>query len=376
VLNQTPTAFGQLVQALDTWAGHSQELDVRVVICGGEALEQESVRQWYARSGLPQSRLVNMYGITETTVHVTACELDAHTDWPRQGSPIGTRLQDLQVYVLDERGELAPVGVTGELYVGGAGLARGYLGRPDWTAERFVPHHWSQQPGQRLYRTGDRGSYQPTGALVYVGRGDGQVKLRGYRIEVGEIEQVLREELAVREAVVVLRTEPAGGKRLVGYVVGEPDEQQRAGGWRERMKRRVPEYMLPAQVLWLPQVPLTPSGKLDRRALPAPEQNIVTEPGASFVAPGNSVEEAIAQIWSDVLHIEHISVHANFFELGGHSLFATQIISRVRACFQMEIPFRALFNAPTIAGLADIVISRELEEADNEMILQILARRQ
>ncbi len=386
VLNQTPSAFRQLQPLI--LAGEPGALALRLVIFGGEALEPAQLRPWYARYGDGGPQLVNMYGITETTVHVTYRPLTTADATGDSGSRIGTPLPDLEAYVLDRHGQPAPLGVPGELYIGGAGLARGYLGRPDLTAERFVPNPFAngrleigdwrlsastisnlQSPiSERLYRTGDLARWCAAGELEYLGRIDQQVKLRGFRIELGEIAAALASHPAVGEVAVLARDDVAGDKRLVAYVV--PDQEQRTKNKEQNgetpdsqfsilnsqfsiqelrafLKQRLPDYMIPSFVM-LDALPLTSNGKLDRRALPLPDAT-AADAGA---APRTPHEELLAEIWADVLGQPQVGIYDNFFELGGHSLLATQVAARVRAALGVELPLRRLFEAPTVAGLA------------------------
>ncbi|HEX2568813.1 MAG TPA: non-ribosomal peptide synthase/polyketide synthase, partial [Polyangia bacterium] len=346
VLNQTPSAFRQLVAA-DMEAGEGARLALRHVVFGGEAIDLTSVRAWMERHGDERPRLVNMYGITETTVHVTHRVL-RREDAARATSPVGRALPDWAVYLLGPSQELVPVGVPGEIYVGGAGVTRGYFGRPELTAERFVPDPFSEVPGARLYRSGDLGRWREGGELEYLGRADLQVKIRGFRIELGEIEAVLASHPAVRQAAVIAREDRPGDQRLVAYLVAR-EAAVPAGELRELLKRRLPEYMVPADFMFLGELPLTSNGKLDRRALPAPD---ATSPAGTYVAPRTPTEEQVAGIWADVLKRSPVGVEDNFFELGGHSLLATQVLSRIGRAFQIDLPVRALFEAPTVDGLA------------------------
>ncbi len=308
-----------------------------------------------------------MYGITETTVHVTYHPVQAQEIGSATRSIIGTPLADLQAYVLDRQMHLLPVGVPGELYIAGAGVARGYLHRPELTAERFVPNPFSSEEGSRLYRTGDRGRYLLTGDLEYLGRVDQQVKLRGFRIEVGEIEATLTEHPAVQQAIVLLHEKQGdeGDKRLVAYVVlrtgGKGTEQE----LRSMLKEQLPDYMVPSSFIIVEVLPLTTNGKVDRRALLALDE-AGAEREESYEAPQTPAEEALALIWAQVLGRERIGRHDNFFDLGGHSLLATQIIVRIRAAFQVELPLRNMFMAPTLNELAV-----HIEEASRQQIRQI-----
>src|SRR5215213_4758559 len=289
-----------------------------------------------------------MYGITETTVHVTVREVTKADVEQQAGSVIGRALADLQLYVLDSRMKPVPVGVAGEVYVGGAGLARGYLNRPALTAEKFVPHPFSEREGERLYRTGDVGKWLHDGGLEYLGRLDEQVKLRGFRIELGEIEAVLSRHEAVREAVVVVQR-VNDDQRLVAYVVGE--ESLKSGALRQYLKSVLPEYMVPQVLVQLERLPLTENGKVDRRALPAVEH---VREETELVEAQTPVEEVLTGIWSEVLGVP-VGVADDFFELGGHSLLATQVMSRVREAFGVEVGLRELFERPTVKGLGQSI---------------------
>ncbi len=367
VLNQTPSAFRQL-QAIDEQQEEREPLALRLVIFGGEALELESLGGWFARHGDREPQLVNMYGITETTVHVTVRELTKADVEQQAGSVIGRAINDLQLYVLDRGMKPVPVGVAGELYVGGAGLARGYLKRPELTAEKFVPHPYSEGAGERLYRTGDVGRWLNDGSIEYLGRKDEQVKLRGFRIELGEIESVLLRHEQVKEAVVIVKKNESGDKQLAAYLAGEPGLL--ITELRGYLKQQLPEYMIPGAFAVLESLPLTPNGKIDRRAL------LETESGRAkaeqeMIQPRTPIEEMLLGIWSSVLRLEEIGVEEDFFELGGHSLLATQVMSQVREAFGVEVALRHLFESPTIAGLAQ-QIEQALKERSGLQLPRIL----
>jgi amino acid adenylation domain-containing protein len=350
VLNQTPTAFQQLVQA-DALEAEPLEA-LRLVVFAGEALQLEGLRPWLDRYGPERPRLVNMYGITETCVHSTYHQVSgADLQQAGVGTPIGVAIPDLRLHVLDPAAEPVPVGVPGELYVGGPALARGYLGRPGLTAARFVPDPFARVPGERLYRSGDRARRRADGTLEFLGRIDQQVKIRGFRVEPGEVEAALLESPLVRECVVVARDDGAE-KRLVGYVVAEAGAAPGARELREAVAKRLPAYMVPAAFLVLDRIPLTANGKVDRRALPAPEDADAGGDGG-FVAPRTPVEEVLAGIWAGVLKLERVGVLDDFFALGGHSLRATQVLSRVQEALRVELPLRTLFEQPTVAGVAE-----------------------
>ncbi|HEV7515038.1 MAG TPA: amino acid adenylation domain-containing protein, partial [Thermoanaerobaculia bacterium] len=360
VLNQTPSAFRQLMRAEEEEAEGAEEAGtpaLRLVIFGGEALEVQSLRPWVARHGSERPLLVNMYGITETTVHVTSRPLGQPDVLGGGGSAIGGPLPHLGLRVLDRGFTPQPVGVSGELCVAGAGLARGYLGRPELTAARFVPDPWGGEPGARLYRSGDLVRRLPHGDLEYLGRIDHQVKVRGFRIELGEIEAALRSEPGVREVVAIVREDAPGDRRLVAYVLGGPEGAPRTEALREALRRKLPEPLVPSAIVVLLSWPLTVNGKVDRRNLPAPEES--ASRGGGYLPPRGPVEELLAGIWAEVLRRERVGVEDDFFALGGHSLLATQVASRVRQAFEVELPLRLLFEKPTVAALA-VAVERAL----------------
>ncbi len=360
VLNQTPSAFRQLVQAQARWP-EGTETDLRFVVFGGEALDPHVLRPWVERYGDSTPTLVNMYGITETTVHVTF-RLVHQEDLRRgTGSFIGPPLSDLQGYLLDAYGEVVPVTAPGELFIGGAGLARGYLGRPELTALRFLPDRFSGRPGARLYRSGDLGRRQPDGDLEYLGRIDHQVKIRGFRIELGEVEAALRDHPAVHDVVVLVREDGKGERRLVAYVVA-PQAVGSIGELRRHLQRRLPEHMVAAAFVFLDSLPLTPNGKLDRRALPDPERSRTSSSGARL-APRTQVEETLAAIWCEVLELDRVGVLENFFELGGDSILALQIVARAHQRGLTLTP-KQLFEQPTVAGLAEVADRSPIVESE------------
>src|ERR1043165_7932107 len=282
------------------------------------------------------------------------------------GRPIG----NTESYVLDEFQEPVALGVIGELYVGGRGVARGYLHRSDLTAERFIPDRFSGRTGARLYRTGDLARYREDGELTFAGRADQQVKVRGYRVELGEIETVLSEHANVGQAAVTLREDKPGEPRLAAYVTAaksgaEPDSEE----LRNYLKQRVPEYMVPASIMVLGQLPLSPNGKLDRRQLPAPEPARRVQ---QYVAPRTELEEELVKIWQEVLSLNRVGVEDNFFDLGGHSLVATQMVSRVRARCKVELSLQSIFQHPTIASLAIHVMQSQLERLKPDEAMRLL----
>ncbi len=354
VLNQTPSALRAFLEAD---AQSSVRHRLRHVIFGGEALEPSILKRWYASQRDQPPQLVNMYGITETTVHVTYLALQ-ETDCARGGSPIGRRIPDVCIYLLDGYGEPVPLGAVGELYIGGAGVARGYLNRPELTAERFVRDRFSTRPGARMYRTGDLARYLPDGNLEFLGRNDHQVKVRGYRIELGEIEARLCEHPAVLEAVVVAREDAAGDRRLVGYVTTTLAERDAPAGelvatLRRHPAHQLPEYMVPSAFVRLEALPLTPNGKLDRKSLPAPDGDSVLT--RVYEAPQGKIEETLAAVWAELLGLERVGRHDHFFELGGHSLLAVRLQSRLHGAEGVELPLATLFDQPTLVAQAEAI---------------------
>ncbi|MET0399177.1 MAG: non-ribosomal peptide synthase/polyketide synthase, partial [Longimicrobiaceae bacterium] len=324
-------------------AGGPEVLPRRLLVLGGEASQAAWVDELRERA--PELAVFNHYGPTETTVGVLTHRVDG--GGARGGTvPLGRPLAGTRAYVLDRSGQPVPAGMSGELYVGGAQVARGYAGQPAQTAERFVPDGLGEEPGARLYRTGDRVRWRPGGELEFLGRVDAQVKVRGFRVELGEIEAALALHAAVREAVVVLREDAKGQPRLVAYVVAEDGGEVQAAGLREYLGERLPEYMVPAAVVALERLPLNANGKLDRRALPAPEET------TRYVAPRTPTEEVLAGIWAEVLKTDRVGVEDSFFEIGGHSLRAMQVVARVRKTLGARVPMRVLFEATTIAALA------------------------
>ena len=339
LLNTVPSAMNELLTLV------AIPQSVRVINLAGEPLRTDLVRRIYESTSV--RKVHDLYGPTECTTYSTwTCRT------PDGPQTIGRPIVNTQVYILDGSLNPVPVGVAGELHIGGDGLARGYLNRPELTAEKFIHNPFSADPTSRLYKTGDLSRYLPDGNIEFLGRIDHQVKIRGYRIELGEIESVLRQHRSVPEAVVLAREESPGDKQLVAYVVFNRDEVCTVSELRSFLRGKLPDYMVPSAFVALDSLPLTPNGKVDRKALPAPDQ-IRPELQASFVAPRTPIEEIIAEVWAEVLKLGKVGIHDNFFDLGGHSLLATQIISRVRDAFQMDIPLRTLFEKPTVAGLAE-----------------------
>ena len=339
VMQATPATWRMLLQA--GWEG-SPRLKI---LCGGEALARDLAERLLARC----AALWNLYGPTETTIWSAAWRV-------LSGQPImiGRPIANTQLYVLDGLHRPAPVGVPGELFIGGDGLARGYLNQPELTAERFIDDPFRPESGARLYQTGDCVRYRPDGCIEYLGRKDHQVKVRGYRIELGEIEAVLGQHPQVRDRVVVARRDSSGENRLVAYVVPRDGVTLTYGQLRDYLKPKLPAYMIPSALVVLDALPLTANGKLDRRALPEPDGKGAVVAGG-YAAPRTEVETRLAALWADALGRERVGIHDNFFELGGHSLMATGLFARIEAEFERSIPLAILFKAQTIAELADVL---------------------
>jgi amino acid adenylation domain-containing protein len=341
--------------------------NIRRVICSGEALPQELTRRCLA--SMPWAELHNLYGPTEAAIDVTYWKCVAEDN--RASVPIGKAIANIRLYVVDDRMNPVPVGVPGELCLGGIGLARGYWGRGDLTAERFVPDGLSGRKGERLYRTGDLVRWLGDRNLEYLGRLDQQVKVRGFRIELGEIEAALHEHEGVRQAVVIAGEDESGDKRLVAYVVAEAESGtisngsngsngsgragQRSNEWREHLLGKLPEYMVPSVYVELERLPLNPNGKIDRKSLPKPEPEQERTKEAEYVEPRNQTEETLCRLWQEVLRRERVGIHDNFFKAGGHSLRAAQMTARMRQSFKVDIPLRQVFESPTIAQLAAVI---------------------
>ncbi|HWQ34985.1 MAG TPA: amino acid adenylation domain-containing protein [Blastocatellia bacterium] len=384
VVNIPPAWWQQWIQEWRQNARLAVPEQLRLVIVGGDALKPETLREWQ-QTPLKNARLLNAYGPTETTVTATTFEVPPDFNAATlPHTPIGRPLPNRRLCVLDRHLQPVPVGVPGELYIGGAGVARGYLNRPELTAEKFiewsvVSGQWSvatdygqrtTDNGQRLYRTGDLVRWLADGNLEFLGRVDFQVKIRGFRIEPGEVEAALCAHPAVREAVVQACEAKSGGKQLVAYVTAQPGAALTPAKLSGFLKTKLPDYMVPAAFVLLDAMPLTSGGKIDRRALPAPEAATAS---SDYVAPRTPLEEEIARIWRQVLQTERIGIHDNFFEIGGHSLLATQIISQLREQFCVELPLRRLFEAPTIEGTARLIAEQQAASASEDEMAALLA---
>jgi amino acid adenylation domain-containing protein len=329
---------------------------LRRLLFGGETVDMRWVKK-VLKHGSPK-QLIHVYGPTEST---TFSSYYCVPELPESATliPIGRPITNTQIYLLDEHLQPVPVGVVGELYIGGDGLAREYLNHPELTAERFIPNPFTSKAKARLYKTGDLGRYLPDGNIEFLGRIDNQVKIRGFRIELGEIEAVLAQHPAVEETIVIATEDIPGDKNLVAYIVPNQEQiqtqeaQSLVSLLREFLKEKLPEYMVPRAYVVIESLPLTPNGKVDRRALPAPDTLIFDK--QNYLAPRTHVEEALVEIWAKVLGKEQVGINDNFFELGGHSLLATQLVSRIRDAFQIDLSVRNLFEAPTVGQLARYV---------------------
>ncbi|MEG4530221.1 amino acid adenylation domain-containing protein [Microcoleus sp. D2_18a_D3] len=350
------------LQALLSASNASQILPKKRLILGGEPLMWNLIE--IIQKYNPDCSIFNHYGPTETTVGVLTYQVRMKGDRISQTVPLGRPLPNTQIYLLDSHLQPVPVGVAGELYIAGAGLARGYLNQPELTAEKFICNSLTQEPETRLYKTGDLARYLPDGNIEFIGRADRQVKLRGFRIELGEIEAGLSHHPSVREAAVLLQENEPGNQRLVAYIVSHSklsvQDSQLIESLRSFLKEKLPEYMIPSAFVVLKALPLTPNGKIDRQALPAP--SVAANFTDTFVGPRTPGEEILAGIWSQLLNLKKVGIYDNFFELGGHSLLITQLLAKVRECFQVELPLRVLFEAPTVAGLAEKI---EMQQGGN-----------
>ncbi|MFO7586811.1 MAG: amino acid adenylation domain-containing protein [Gemmatimonadota bacterium] len=344
---------------------------LRLVIAGGEELRPETVRLW-ARTPAAGIRLLNAYGPTEATITATTHEVRIEEDATRGRVPIGRPFGGRAAYVVDGRGALAPIGVPGELVLGGDRLARGYVGRDDLTGAAFIPDPFSGRPGDRLYRTGDRARVLPGGEIEFLGRLDDQVKIRGYRIEPGEVEAVLAGHPGVRDAVVSTAGDIDARRRLVAFVVPtDPGADGPAEPLRDWLAKRLPAWMVPSEFVTLPEIPRTSSGKVDRSRLRSPDAGRPAVP-RDYTAPRTPVESELVRIWAEVLGVERIGIHDDFFDLGGHSLLGTRVISRVRRAYPVDIPLRRLFEAPTVAGLATLIAESLAEQTPGQEMEDLL----
>ncbi|MCC5611281.1 amino acid adenylation domain-containing protein [Nostoc sp. CHAB 5834] len=345
---------------------------LRHITCGGEALPSELIEHFFAQLNL-DNVFHNCYGPTEASIDATFWTCQRGINYTI--APIGRPITNAEIYILDENLQPVPVGESGELHIGGIGLARGYLNRPELTTEKFIFHPFSSEVGTRLYKTGDLARFLPDGNIEFLGRIDYQVKIRGFRIELGEIEAILGQHPALTQTLVIAREDVPGDKQLVAYIVANPEQIPSQVELRRFLQGRLPEYMVPASFVFLDTLPLNPNGKIDRRALPAPDTSDLVS--TNFVPPQNATEQVLANIWVKVLRLEQVGIHDNFFELGGHSLLATQVMSRVRQAFQIEMPLQILFENPTIASLAQALAQTQTQENDPQnQTIPLIANRE
>ncbi|MGK7905412.1 MAG: amino acid adenylation domain-containing protein [Hormoscilla sp.] len=365
LINTVPSAIAELLRI------NGIPTSACTVNLAGEPLQNRLVQQLYQKDTIGQ--VFNLYGPSEDTTYSTFALVEKGY---RRHPTIGRPITNTQIYILDDYLQPVPIGVIGELHIGGAGLARGYLNRPELTQEKFISNPFIDKPGARLYKTGDLARYLPDGNIEFLGRIDHQVKIRGFRIELGEVEALLGQHPEVRDAIVIVREDRADDKRIVAYVVpSNPSRGLPPSELRPFLKKKLPDYMVPTAFVSLEVMPLTPNGKIDRRALPVPDRASQSELEGIFVAPRTPVEEEIARIWAEVLGIERVGIHDNFFKLGGYSLLVTQVLSRVREAFQVELPLREIFEAPTVAAQALVIEkSQAIQKGGNMTKIQAVSR--
>jgi amino acid adenylation domain-containing protein len=364
VMREMSVTTVTLPPALITTLPANETPALETLISAGEICSADIVNRWSEGR-----HFINAYGPTETTVCASLLECAGSYS---ASPPIGRPIDNIQIYLLDGDGKPVPVGAQGELYVGGAGVTRGYWKQPELTAEKFLPHPFSREPGLRLYRTGDLARYLPEGNIEFLGRIDQQVKIDGFRIEPGEVEHALKLSPSVRNAVVIDREDTPGEKRLVAYVVLNPEQPIGSSELRALLRQSVPEYMLPSAFVILEELPLTPSGKIDRRKLPAPEQ-VSSDEQSNFVAPRTPTEQILADIWAEVLGLERVGIHDNFFDLGGRSLLVAQVIARVLDDFKVELPVRVMFESPTVAELNIALLEYQAGQVGADGMAELLA---
>ncbi len=342
----------------------------KCLILGGEACSWSLIDE--VKKYTSNCKILNHYGPTETTIGVLTYEVGSNNSYIKNNTvPLGRPISNTQIYILDENLNPLPIGIPGELHIGGANVSRGYLNRPNLTAERFITNPFSDDINNVLYKTGDLARYLPTGDIEFLGRIDRQIKIRGFRIELEEIETVLNQHQNVQGNVVIAWEDETKNKRLVAYVVTKQDSKVESTQLREFLANKLPEFMIPNLFVFLDALPLTANGKIDRHALPSPDK---ANPNLNYVAPRNAIEEILVDIWSEILHLEKIGIHDRFFELGGHSLLATQLISRIRNTFKCELTLRSLFEKPTIAYLSQILIENEIKVGITEKIAKTLVK--
>jgi acyl-coenzyme A synthetase/AMP-(fatty) acid ligase/acyl carrier protein len=340
------------------------------LVVGGEPLRARTVSLWIKSA--PQTVIFNEYGPTEATVGCCVYRVPQSQTLSRS-VPIGRPIANTALYILDRCLRPTPVGVPGELHIGGDGLARGYLGGAQITAERFIPAPFGNQPGARIYKTGDLARYNADGNIEFIGRNDSQIKIRGYRIELGEIEAGLLEHPSVKDAAAVAYVDATGEKRIVACVTPREAGPAEEAELRTHLSARLPGYMIPSAIVWLDQLPLTANGKIDSKALAALGQNAKLEPAKRYVAPRSTAEARLASIWAEVLGVDRVGIHDSFFELGGHSLMIGQVTARVRKMFHVELLPRSFFDSPTVAEQVVAIAMKQAELTGDEEVARVLS---
>ncbi|MEN9870950.1 MAG: hypothetical protein RLZZ171_1938, partial [Cyanobacteriota bacterium] len=369
-----PVVLRNLMQYLEQT---QQQLNMRLVICGSDSWygrEYNRFKQFLGK----KTRLINSFGVTEATID--SCYFETTTDnlAPEQLVPIGKPFANTQLYILDEQKRSLPIGVAGELYIGGLGVARGYLNRPELTKEKFLEGKSNNYPlltyshTPLLYKTGDKACYLPDGNIEFLGRIDNQVKLRGFRIELGGIEAILNQHSLIKENVVVLREDTPEDQKLVAYIVTLTNSRLPLPELRNFLREKLPEYAIPSAFVFLEQLPISTNGKIDRKSLPIPTE--IFDSTNNYTPPINAIEEILAGIWAKILQRQRVGIYDNFFDLGGHSLLATQVISRIREAFAIDLPMRCLFESPSVAQLAETLITRESQPGITQKRAQILKK--
>lgn len=366
VLNQTPSAFRQLM-AVEQSNGADQNLKLRFVIFGGEALEPKTLRPWLDNHGDDSPHLINMYGITETTVHVTYRPITRKDLNSVTRSSIGVPIPDLSLHICDPALHPLPIGVPGEIYVGGSGVAQGYLNRPDLSAERFIANPFTNQAGSRLYKTGDLGRLLPDYDIEYLGRIDQQVKIRGFRIELGEIESVLNGHEGIRVSIAVVNEDEHGDKSIIAYYVPYRNRDFDIITLKHLLREKLPSYMIPSVLIPIEEFPLTENGKLDYKALPAPDHSR-PESEQTYVAPDTDMERIISKIWTQALSLEQVGTHDNFFELGGHSIMIIGVHEKISEAFDVIFEITDMFKYPTISSLSKFLGQKNVNKFSDQEI--------
>ncbi|MDZ7401240.1 MAG: amino acid adenylation domain-containing protein [candidate division KSB1 bacterium] len=374
VVNPPTSYWNQMLNEVELFSSLDIPGHLRLMIVGGDVMTSERFRIWQHLAN-DRIRLLNAYGPTETTITATTFEtssLQSHSD-DLTTIPIGQPVIGREIFILDRAQNMVPIGVVGELYIAGTCLARGYLNRPDLTAERFIPHPFSNVPGERLYRTGDLVRFRSDGIIEFIGRADHQVKIRGFRVELGEIQSALQHHPAIKDLVVIVAKSSVDDKTLAAYLSlnRESESLRDPHLWRTFLQDKLPEYMIPFHFIFVDEIPRHPNGKVDQSKLPDISSASAIR-SSDFVAPRTPIEQQLAALWSQLLGIESIGIYDNFFTLGGHSLLATQMVSRVRDIFQIEIPLQKIFETPTIAGLALAITQFRAQLNQNEQLDQLL----